>query len=400
MRKFGPGLVVTAAFIGPGTITTASVAGANFGFALVWALVFSVVTTLILQEMSARLGLVTRRGLAEALRHSLSSPWLRWPVMLLVVTAIGFGNAAYQTGNILGAAVGAATLTGMNQALLAALVATVATILLASGVYRLIEGVLIVLVVVMSAVFIVAMMMVPPDFAAVVAGLVPASMPVGATLSVMALIGTTVVPYNLFLHANAVQQRWDESVDIKVALSEARSDLGLSVVIGGLITLAIMSTAATAFFGTGTEVTGATMAMQLEPVLGDWAAIFVSSGLMAAGLTSAITAPLAAAYAVCGAFGARTDMKGLTFRLVWLTVMLFGTGFAIAETQPITAILIAQAANGILLPLIAIGLVWVMNTALLGKYRNSLVSNTLGTLVILVALSLGGWRLLGLAFGQ
>ncbi|MEX0943943.1 MAG: Nramp family divalent metal transporter [Pseudomonadales bacterium] len=399
MRKFGPGLIVTAAFIGPGTLTTASVAGANFGFALAWALVFSVVTTLILQEMSARLGLVTRQGLAEALRHSLSSPWLRWPVMLLVVMAIGFGNAAYQTGNILGAAVGASAITGMSQALLAGVVAAFATALLASGIYRLIEGVLIILVFVMSAVFIIAMMIEPPDVGALVAGLVPSSLSAAATLSVVALIGTTVVPYNLFLHANAVQQKWDQSVDLKEALSEARSDLAVSVVIGGLITLAIMSTAATAFFGTGTEVTGTTMAMQLEPVLGRWAGIFIASGLMAAGLTSAITAPLAAAYAVCGAFGWRTDMNDWPFRLVWLTVMMFGAGFAIAQTRPITAIVVAQAANGILLPLIAIALLWVMNTVLPGQYRNRVASNTLGILVVLVALGLGGWRLLALAFG-
>ncbi|MEX1237270.1 MAG: divalent metal cation transporter, partial [Pseudomonadales bacterium] len=127
--------------------------------------------------------------------------------------------------------------------------------------------------------------------------------------------------------------------------------------------------------------------------------IFIASGLMAAGLTSAITAPLAAAYAVCGAFGWRTDMNDWPFRLVWLTVMMFGAGFAIAQTRPITAIVVAQAANGILLPLIAIALLWVMNTVLPGQYRNRVASNTLGILVVLVALGLGGWRLLALAFG-
>ena len=74
MRKFGPGLLVTAAFIGPGTITTASIAGAHFGLALFWALLFSVATTMILQEMAARLGIVARLGLAEALRTSLKIP--------------------------------------------------------------------------------------------------------------------------------------------------------------------------------------------------------------------------------------------------------------------------------------------------------------------------------------
>ncbi len=110
---------------------------------------------------------------------------------------------------------------------------------------------------------------------------------------------------------------------------------------------------------------------------------------MSAGLTSAITAPLAAAYAVCGAFGWSTELKGWQFRLVWLTVMVFGAGFAIVESTPITAILVAQAANGLILPFIAIALVWVMNSDRLGEHRNSIYDNLMGSLVILITLGLG-----------
>ena len=105
-KTLGPGLLVTAAFVGPGTVTTASVAGARFGYALLWALLFSVLATIVLQEMSARLGLVTRAGLGEALRSTFTKPWLRWSCVALVVGAIGFGNAAYEAGNITGAAAG------------------------------------------------------------------------------------------------------------------------------------------------------------------------------------------------------------------------------------------------------------------------------------------------------
>ncbi len=104
MRRFGPGLLVMAAFIGPGTVTTASKAGAEYGFALLWALLFSVVATIVLQEMAARLGLVTRAGLADALRSSFDNAWFGRLAVLLVIAAIGFGNAAYEAGNIAGAA--------------------------------------------------------------------------------------------------------------------------------------------------------------------------------------------------------------------------------------------------------------------------------------------------------
>ena len=80
LRNMGPGLLVAAAFIGPGTVTTASVMGANTGYALLWALVFSIFATIILQEMSARLGVVSREGLGEALRTTFDNPILRsWP---------------------------------------------------------------------------------------------------------------------------------------------------------------------------------------------------------------------------------------------------------------------------------------------------------------------------------
>ena len=90
--KFGPGILVTAAFIGPGTVTTASIAGANYGFALLWALVFSVLATIVLQEMSARLALVTRQGLAQALRNTYRESWLGSASVLLVVAAVGMSG--------------------------------------------------------------------------------------------------------------------------------------------------------------------------------------------------------------------------------------------------------------------------------------------------------------------
>ena len=393
MRSFkpGPGFLVTAAFIGPGTITTASSAGAGYGLALGWALLLSVIMTLVFQDMSLRLGLVRRIGVSAALRDALHSQWLRWPVLALVVVAIGVGNAAYQTGNLLGAVIGAETLTGLPAPALVIGIAVIASALLASGVYRLIESVLVLLVLVMRLVFIIAMFLKPPSAADVISGLVP-SLPDGATLTVLALIGTTVVPYNLFLYANIVQQRWTKETDLKDALPAARTDLAISVGIGGLITFAILATAAVSLSG---EVNAASFATQLEPVLGDFAGILVASGLLAAGLTSAITAPLAAGYAVCGAFQWSTEMTDNRFRAVWIIVMLSGCGFALAQSQPVAAILVAQAANAIILPLIAIALVWLMNQGSLGEYRNRWLANTAGGLLILVTLFLGGTRLFG-----
>jgi Mn2+/Fe2+ NRAMP family transporter len=393
--KFGPGILVTAAFIGPGTITTASIAGANYGFALLWALLFSVIATIVLQEMTARLGLVTRQGLAESLRRTFESTWLGNAAILLVVCAIGLGNAAYEAGNIAGASLGLQEISGMEGGFWALLVGALAAALLASGEYRLIERVLVAMVLLMSVVFLLTLAMVKPPLGSLFAGLLVPSLPTGSLLTVIALIGTTVVPYNLFLHASAVQEKWGDEVDTEVALRQSRWDTGLSIGLGGLITLAVMGTSAAAFHSGGGEFSAGNMASQLEPLLGASARYFFAAGLFAAGISSAVTAPLAAAYAVCGALGWSRDLHSTHFRLIWALVLVTGTAFAALGTKPLLAILFAQAANGFLLPICAIFLLVVMNREkILGAWRNSLLSNGLGGAVVLVTIGLGALKVL------
>lgn len=384
-----------AAFIGPGTVTTASKAGAEYGFALMWALLFSVLATLVLQEMAARLGLVTGRGLSQALRSSFESRFFTGMAVVLVVLAIGFGNAAYESGNISGASMGLAAITPWSTNIWALVVGGIAFSLLASGRYRVVERGLVILVVVMSAVFLATMLMVGPDLMAMAGGLTRPSLPAGSTLTVMALIGTTVVPYNLFLHSSAVREKWPESVPVDEALRESRRDSVLSIGLGGLITLSIVTTAAAAFFGTDIAFSAATISQQLEPLLGPAAKYFFAIGLLAAGLTSAITSPLAAAYAVSGALGWQADLSNRRFKIIWMLVLGSGMLAAALGTRPISAIMFAQAANGFLLPVVAVYLLYVMNSRrLLGDFRNGWRSNIVGVTVVVVVSGLGIFKLL------
>ena len=106
LKNLGPGIVVAAAFIGPGTVTTATIAGAGFGYTLLWAILFSILATIVLQEMSARLGIVSQLGVGQAIRQKLQSPILKWFAFILVIGAILIGNAAYEAGNITGDVLG------------------------------------------------------------------------------------------------------------------------------------------------------------------------------------------------------------------------------------------------------------------------------------------------------
>ena len=192
--------MITAAFIGPGTIATASQVGSRLGMTIAWALLFSLLATYVLQELALRLGLVHRLSLAALLRQRLRGHWLALPIWGLVLLAIVFGNAAYQSGNVTGAAVGAASLLAIDHSLLVLFLAVLAGGILWSGRYALLEKVLTGLVGLMALTFIVtagvAMTVMPLP---VSTGWVSA-WPTGQEMLLVALIGTTVVPYNLFLH--------------------------------------------------------------------------------------------------------------------------------------------------------------------------------------------------------
>lgn len=377
--------MVAAAFIGPGTVTTASITGARFGYALVWTIVFSIIATIILQEMSARLGLISRNGLGEALHEQFDNEFAKWGSIVLVVAAIGVGTAAYEAGNIVGGAAGLETITGVDSMVWAILITIVAGALLYTGKYAVIERALVGLVIIMAVAFVGSAVLIGPDLGALALGFVP-GIPEGALILVTGLIGTTVVGYNLFLHASNVQERWAGPEN----LGDCRTDTVLSIIVGGIITIAVLITAAAAF-PTGTAISNVgRMAEQLRPIAGPYATVLFSIGLFAAGFTSATTAPLAGAYATAGALGWETDLAGTRFRAIWGVIILVGFISALLGGSPVEIILFAQVINGILLPIVAVFLIVAMNSdKLLDDYTNNTPANVLGGIVVIIVVWLG-----------
>lgn len=403
-RGVGPGAVVAAAFIGPGTVTTATLAGAGYGYTLLWALTFSVIATLVLQEMAARLGVVTGAGLGEAIRERFGPGLPRLAAVALIVSAIAIGNAAYEAGNLLGATLGMRGVIGGSATLWVPVFAGVAFALLWSGRYRAIERMLVAMVVLMSIVFLATSVMLAPPIVELARGLFVPTLggDTRALLVALGLVGTTVVPYNLFLHAAAVRERFSGPAD----LPAARWDLGIAIVGGGIISMAVVITAAGALQDGGMVTSASDMAQQLEPLLGGWGRVFFAVGLFAAGMTSAITAPLAASYAVAGACGWPRDLRSPKLRAVWAGVLLAGVPFAIAGTRPtiplgfgeVSVIVFAQIANGILLPAVAVFLLLAVNDRRrMGEHTNRVASNFIGGIIVLLTMLLGGsaiWRAL------
>ncbi|MBD1581991.1 Nramp family divalent metal transporter [Pseudoalteromonas sp. S16_S37] len=390
LKNFGPGVIVTAAFIGPGTITACTLAGANFGYALLWALLFATVATIILQEMSARVGIVTQKGLGEVINQSLSHSFWKWPLFALIIIAICIGNAAYEAGNLVGAALGIEAITNPNKWIfrgsIIALTA-IGAIILMQGTYRQIERILITLVSIMALAFIITFFLVKPDFALLFKGLVSPAIPEGSLLTVIALIGTTVVPYNLFLHASTAKSHWSTPEDIP----KARSDTIVSIGLGGLIAILVTATAAASIFTMGLSVNNALdMAIIFEPTFGSLSKYLLGIGLFSAGLSSVITAPLATAYVISELLDLKGDVNSKSFRLISISIIIIGALLSMANVQPIQIIILAQFANGLLLPIIAGFLLYVMNNrSMLGVHANTKWSNFLGFSVLLFTAFLG-----------
>ncbi|MGF1557123.1 Nramp family divalent metal transporter [Paucihalobacter sp.] len=390
--NIGPATLVAAAFIGPGTVTMCSLAGVNFGFTLLWALLFSVVITVLLQEMSARLGVISQNGLAENIRNEIKQPIIKFSVLVLILSAIVIGNAAYQAGNIGGAVLGLETIVefpkleilnnSINTSSL--IIGAIAFVFLFIGSYKTIERILITLVVFMSLSFLITAILTKPDLGSLASGLFTFETPSGSLLTIVGLIGTTVVPYNLFLHAALVKEKWHKASD----LSFARKDTVVAVVLGGLVSMSIIVSAA-GIQNTNIE-NASDLALGLAPLYGDVSTYIMALGLFAAGITSAITAPLAAAYVATGCLGWSIKMKSNKFRAIWMSILLLGVVFASLGIKPIEIIKFAQVTNGLVLPMVAGILIWMMNKSeILGLYINKKWQNIVSILLLLVVLFLG-----------
>jgi len=392
LKNVGPGVLVSAAFIGPGTVTVCTLAGVNFQYALLWALLLSVIACVILQEMAARLGIIAQKGLSECIREEIKNPVLKVLAIILIFSAIVIGNAAYEAGNITGAVLGITAITSpltleignFTLNLWSVIVGAIAFALLAIGNYKILERVFIALVALMSISFLITAFLTKPDFFQVLNGLFIPTTGSAGILTVIALVGTTVVPYNLFLHASLVGEKWKLPSDLKIA----RRELSIAIVLGGLVSMAIVITAAVPNLDDVTSA--ADLALGLKPLFGEYATLFIAVGLLAAGITSSITAPLAAAYVVKGCLGWEKGLKSLKFKSVWAAILIMGVFFSSLQLKPVEIIQFAQIANGLLLPIIAMFLFWIVNrSSVMGEYRNTLKQNILGIVIIGITIFLG-----------
>lgn len=390
-KNLGPGPLIAAAFIGPGTVTLCTLAGVKFGMSLLWTLLIAVLASITLQSMAVKIGIIGKKSITEALKDEISNPVIKYIIITLIFMTILIGNTAYEAGNISGAVMGLETLFGQIKIdfkdfslnIHAIIIGLLAGALLWIGKYRIIERCLIGLVIIMSITFLFTAIATRPSLLSVLSGLFSFKAPAGSLLTIIGLVGTTIVPYNLFLHAELVKEKWNDKGDLKFALKDLIIALGL----GGLISLSIVITASS-IKATDINTVG-DLALGLESLFGTFSRQFLAIGLFAAGITSTITAPLAAAYVVCGCFGLSTNLQSNYFKFIWLSIILFGVFFSATGLKLITIIQFAQITNGVLLPIMVGLLLWMVNkSSLLGNFKNNNLQNAIGFIIIVVSLFL------------
>ena len=366
-----------------------TIAGSQFGFALLWALLLSILITIFLQTTAIRIGIISQKSLSNAIVSQFNSRLIRIVSIILILSAILVGNIAYEAGNISGGVLGLESVfgtikfsNGVNAYSL--LIGVFAFIILLIGNNRILERILMILVLFMSFAFFLTAIKIGFDIKSFLSGMFLPKFPDNSLLIIMGLIGTTVVPYNLFLHVSLAKEKWKSPDKLK----EARIDTLIAVIVGGFISMCIIISSTS--IGLDNLNSAIDLAKGIEPVFGSFSKHLISFGLFAAGLTSAITAPLAAAYVTCGCLNWNTDLKSFNFRIIWFVVLFIGVVCSSLNISSIEIIKFAQVANGILLPTVTFFLILIANSKkVLGNYANSWKNNLISLFVFLITLILG-----------
>ncbi len=383
--------VISAAFIGPGTVTTAASAGALFQLDLLWAVVFSTIACIILQEVSARLAIASGLTMGQALIRKHGEERGRWLNFLLGGPVI-LGCAAYEAGNILGAVSGLNLFTNIDGRILTLGLTAIVTIILWTDRRQTIGWLMTFLVGLMGIAFLALAFGRPFSLMDYVGSSVVPHIPLGSEMLVLGLVGTTIVPYNIFLGSGVSKGQ---------TIPLMRVGLIISILIGGLITAAILIA--------GTSVSSFTnfgeLAKSLNDSLGPFGSAALGIGLFAAGFSSAITSPYAAAIIASTVFSWNKQGQ----RWTWIGVLLTGFAFGISGVKPIPVILMVQALNGLVLPLLTAFLILLINDPAIippsnrhSKYYNIILLLIFGAVVLMglhsIDKSLSAW--LGIAQGH
>ncbi|MCX6085962.1 MAG: Nramp family divalent metal transporter [Caldiserica bacterium] len=367
----GPGIITGNVDNDAGGITTYSVIGARFGYSMLWMLLLITFTLAMIQEMSARMGVVTGKGLADLIRERFGIR-LTMVVMVLLV----FTNLTNTMGEFAGVA-GSSSILGLSRFIAIPLVAFFVWLLVVRGSYRAVEKVLLVFCILFLT-YVVSAFMAHPNWGVVARSAVVPSFQMNPEFISLfiATIGTTIAPWMQFYQQSSVAEK---AIDVRNYKYEAL-DTYIGSFLTNFVSFFIVVACAGTLFVAGVRVnTAAEAAGALAPLAGRYASVLFAVGLLNASIMAAGVLPLSTAYSVAEAFGwesgvGKTFHEAPLFYGLYTALIVLGAGtiMFVPESRLIGVMLFSQAANGVLLPLILILMLKLINDkSLMGEYVNS-----------------------------
>ena len=371
MRSIGPGLLVTVGFIDPGNWASNMAAGSQFGYSLLWVVTLSTIMLIVLQHNAAHLGIVTGECLAESATRHMPRPFSRFVLLTALAASVATAMA-----EILGGAIALQMLFGLPLRVSAAVVAAVSLVMLLTNSYTRVERWIIGFVSLIGLSFLFEIALVRADWASAVVGSVAPSIPLGSSSIIVSVLGAVVMPHNLFLHSEIIQgQRIDREGEGAIAerLRNEFVDTLFSMVVGWAINSAMVLLAASVFWNVGTPVTDlAQAASTLEPMLGGAASTVFALALLFAGVSSSVTAGMAAGAISAGLAGEPYDVRDRHSSIGIVATFILALASIFFVQDAFQGLVWSQALLSLQLPLTIFMQIWLTSSPqVMGKYANS-----------------------------
>ena len=399
----GPGLIAANAGNDAGGIATFSTSGASFGYNLLWALVVAGFCLAIVQEMCARMGAVTGKGLADLIREQFG---VRWTVVAMLALLVA--NTGVTVSEFLGIAAAVQVLTGDVNTPLVYIVVPIAGLaiwwLVIKGSYRRVEKIFLVMSLGFLA-YIPAAFAAHPDWAEVGHSIIAPHFSTDSAylLAVVALVGTTISPYMQFFVQSSVADKGIPADEYKYEQLDIYSGTIFAVAIAMFV---VIATGATLYVTHHTVTTALDAALALSSFAGKYATVLFGIGLFGASLLAAAVLPLSTSYGICEAFGfergvSRSFAEAPAFQSIFTGLIILGVLITLIPGLPIIQVLVVlQDLNAAMLPILLVFIILLVNNRrLMGRRVNGLVYNIIAwaTLVLITILII--LFLLNAAFG-
>ncbi|HYU49008.1 MAG TPA: Nramp family divalent metal transporter [Candidatus Limnocylindria bacterium] len=373
LAVMGPGLIAGIAGNDAGGITTYSVLGARTGLALLWVFPITIAILAVVQEMVARLGVVTGQGLSDLIRDRFG---VRWTVFAMAVLLIA--NVANTVAEFAGASL-ALGIFGVPQIVVVPVVAAAIWALVLFASYRTVERIFLSVSLVFVT-YIASAVLAHPDWGQVGRALVTPRLDVSAEvlLLLVAVVGTTITPYMQFYLQSAVAEKGIDEEELRLEQADAIGGAIWTNVIAIFIVVATASTV----FGHGQIETAADAARALEPVAGQFAEVLFAVGLFGASVLAATIMPISTAFVICEAFGWESGVgkrfsDARAFFGIYTFVLVAGALIVLLPGLGLTGLIVgSQNLQGLLLPVVLVFLVLLVNDrAIMGRHANGRLGN-------------------------